>query len=133
MSTKPLPKPTEFELDLLRALWARHSATVRELHDDLNRTRPLGYTTVLKTLQIMTEKGLVRREESAKAHIYTATATQQQTQHQLIRDLSERLFAGSAAQLAMQALELQAASPTELDAIRTLIEQSVTKSAAKRS
>ncbi|MES2391661.1 MAG: BlaI/MecI/CopY family transcriptional regulator [Acidobacteriota bacterium] len=128
MSTKPLPKPTEFELDLLRALWARQSATVRELHDDLNRTRPLGYTTVLKTLQIMTEKGLVQRVEAGKAHIYTPTATQQQTQHQLILDLSERLFAGSAAQLAMQALSMHAASSTELDEIRTLIEKSVTKS-----
>jgi BlaI family penicillinase repressor len=130
-STKPLPKPTEFELDLLRALWARQSATVRELHHDLSRSRPLGYTSVLKTLQIMTEKGLVRREESAKAHIYTPTATQQQTQHQLIRDLSERLFAGSAAQLAMQALQLHAASPDELEQIRSLIQQSVTKCSPK--
>lgn len=122
-----LPKPTEFELDLLRALWARGSATVRELHDDLNRERPLGYTTVLKTLQIMTEKGLVQREEAGKAHIYSPTATQEQTQRQLIRDLSERLFAGSAAQLAMHALAIDPASPDELREIKSLIERKKAK------
>src|SRR6187402_1325029 len=92
-----LPKPTETELELLRALWLMESATVRELHEAVNRKRPLGYTSVLKILQIMTEKGLVQREESARAHVYRATASQEATQNQLLRDLSERLFAGSAA------------------------------------
>jgi BlaI family penicillinase repressor len=118
-----LPKPTEGELELLRVLWEKGPATVRELHDAVNLQRAVGYTSVLKILQIMTEKGLVEREESNKAHIYRAAASQEETQNQLLRDLSERLFSGSAAQLAMHALALQPTSDEELDEIRTLIEQ----------
>jgi BlaI family transcriptional regulator, penicillinase repressor len=116
-----LPKPTEAELELLRVLWDKGSASVRELHEVVSRQRPLGYTSVLKTLQIMTEKGLVERTEAGKAHIYRAAASQQETQNQLLRDLSERLFSGSAAQLAMHALTLQPASDEELEEIRRLI------------
>ena len=118
-----LPKPTETELELLRALWLMESATVRELHETVNRKRPLGYTSVLKILQIMTEKGLVQREESARAHVYRATASQEATQNQLLRDLSERLFAGSAAQLAMHALAMEPASERELEELRTMIQR----------
>jgi BlaI family transcriptional regulator, penicillinase repressor len=118
-----LPKPTEAELELLRVLWEKGPATVRELHDEVNLQRAVGYTSVLKILQIMMEKGLVEREESAKAHIYRAAASQEETQNQLLRDLSERLFSGSAAQLAMHALAMQPASTEELDEIRNLIEQ----------
>ena len=118
-----LPKPTEAELELLRVLWEKGPATVRELHDEVNLQRAVGYTSVLKILQIMTEKGLVEREESAKAHIYRAAASQEDTQNQLLRDLSERLFSGSAAQLAMHALAMQPTSAEELDEIRNLIEQ----------
>jgi BlaI family penicillinase repressor len=118
-----LPKPTEAELELLRVLWEKGPATVRELHDEVNLQRAVGYTSVLKILQIMTEKGLVEREESSKAHIYRAAASQEETQNQLLRDLSERLFSGSAAQLAMHALAMQPASTEELDEIRNLIEQ----------
>jgi BlaI family transcriptional regulator, penicillinase repressor len=118
-----LPKPTETELELLRVLWEKGPATVRELHDEVNLQRAVGYTSVLKILQIMTEKGLVEREESNKAHIYRAAASQEETQNQLLRDLSERLFSGSAAQLAMHALAMQPTSDAELDEIRTLIEQ----------
>ncbi|HMD19685.1 MAG TPA: BlaI/MecI/CopY family transcriptional regulator [Alloacidobacterium sp.] len=117
-----LPKPTEAELELLRVLWEKGPATVRELHDEVNLQRAVGYTSVLKILQIMTEKGLVEREESNKAHIYRAAASQEETQNQLLRDLSERLFSGSAAQLAMHALAMQPTSDEELDEIRTLIE-----------
>jgi BlaI family transcriptional regulator, penicillinase repressor len=124
METKhQLPKPTEVELELLRVLWEKESATVRELYEVVNQQRALGYTSVLKTLQIMTEKGLVDREEAGKAHIYRATASQQETQSQLLRDLSERLFAGSAAQLAMHALSMQPASAEELEEIRKIIRQ----------
>src|ERR1700741_3595236 len=91
-----LPKPTEVELELLRGLWIKGSASVRELHEVVSGQRPLGYTSVLKTLQIMTEKGLVERTEAGKAHIYHAAATQEETQNQLLRDLSGRLFSGSA-------------------------------------
>jgi BlaI family penicillinase repressor len=124
METKRhLPKPTEVELELLRALWDKDSATVRELYEVVSQQRALGYTSVLKTLQIMTEKGLVEREETGKAHIYRAAASQEETQSQLLRDLSERLFAGSAAQLAMHALSMQAASAEELEEIRKIIKQ----------
>jgi BlaI family penicillinase repressor len=116
-----LPKPTEAELELLRVLWDKGSASVRELHEVVSQQRPLGYTSVLKTLQIMTEKGLVQRTEAGKAHIYHAAASQEETQNQLLRDLSERLFAGSAAQLAMHALSMQPASDEELEEIRKLI------------
>src|SRR5271165_831467 len=91
-----LPKPTEGELELLRVLWGKGSATVRELHDAVSQERALGYTTVLKLLQIMTEKGLVQRTEVGRAHVYRPTASQGETQSQLLRDLSERLFSGSA-------------------------------------
>src|SRR5215475_1184050 len=118
-----LPKPTEAELELLRVLWEKGPTTVRDVHDAINVQRPVVYTSVLKILQIMTEKGLVEREESGKAHIYRAAASQEDTQNQLLRDLSERLFSGSAAQLAMHALAMQPTSEEELDEIRNLIEQ----------
>ena len=120
-TTDRLPKPTEAELELLRVLWDKGSASVRELHEVVGQQRPIGYTSVLKTLQIMTEKGLVQRTEAGKAHIYYAAASQEETQNQLLRDLSERLFAGSAAQLAMHALSMQPASEEELEEIRKLI------------
>jgi len=118
-----LPKPTEGELELLRVLWAKGSATVRELHDSLSQERVLGYTTVLKLLQIMTEKGLVQRREVGRAHVYRSTASQEETQSQLLKDLSERLFSGSAAQLAMHALTMEPASRDELKEIRKLIDR----------
>ena len=118
-----LPKPTEVELEILTSLWSRGEGTVRELFEDVSQRRTLGYTSVLKTLQIMTEKGLVQRTEAGKAHIYRATASQEDTQSQFLRDLTERLFSGSAAQLAMHALTLQPASSNELQEIRKLIER----------
>jgi BlaI family penicillinase repressor len=118
-----LPKPTEVELELLRVLWDKDSATVRELYEVVSQQRALGYTSVLKTLQIMTEKGLVERAEAGKAHVYRAAASQEATQNQLLRDLSERLFSGSAAQLAMHALSMQPASEEELQEIRRIIKQ----------
>src|SRR5271155_244451 len=118
-----LPKPTEVELELLRALWDMGSGSVRELHEVVSRQRALGYTSVLKTLQIMTEKGLEERTEAGRPHISHAAASQEETQNQLLRDLSERLFSGSAAQLAMHALSMQPASEEELQEIRKLIDR----------
>ena len=118
-----LPKPTEGELELLRVLWVKGSATVRELHDSVSQERALGYTTVLKLLQIMTEKGLVQRTEAGRAHVYRTTASQEETQSQLLRDLSERLFSGSAAQLAMHALTMEPSTSDELKEIRKLIDR----------
>ena len=118
-----LPKPTEVELELLRVLWDKGEATVRELYEVVSEQRPLGYTSVLKMLQIMTEKGLVERTEAGKAHVYRAAASQEETQSQLLRDLSERLFSGSAAQLAMHALAMEPASAEEIEEIRRIIRQ----------
>jgi BlaI family transcriptional regulator, penicillinase repressor len=120
---RELPRPTEGELELLRILWQRGAATVRDLHEEVSRTRPLGYTSVLKLMQIMTEKGLVEREESGRAHIYRAAASERATQDQLLRDMSERLFAGSAAQLAMHALSLEPVNDHELEELRILLER----------
>jgi predicted transcriptional regulator len=117
-----LPRPTEAELELLAALWEKGPATVRDLHEEIHTRRDIGYTSVLKLLQIMTEKGLVDREEAGKAHIYRAAASQEQTQNQLLRDMSERLFAGSAAQLALHALAMEPVGDRELDELRNLIE-----------
>jgi BlaI family transcriptional regulator, penicillinase repressor len=123
MKTKQanLPKPTEVELELLRVLWSKGSATVREVHEEIVHERALGYTSVLKMLQIMTEKGLVQREESGKAHLYRATVSQEETQSQMLRDLSDRLFSGSAAQLAMHALSMQPANAQELEEVRKIL------------
>jgi len=120
---RKLPRPTEGELELLQALWDKGPSTVRELHEAIGRHRPVGYTSVLKLLQIMTEKGLVEREESSRAHVYRAAATQDETQTQLLRDISRRLFAGSATQLAMHALTMEPVSERELEELRNLIEQ----------
>jgi|SRR6185312_10047399 len=115
-------KPTEAELDILRALWAKGRATVRDLHEAL-AARGTGYTTVLKTLQIMTEKGLVEREEAGKAHIYRPAMREEDMQTQLLKELSDKLFSGSTAMLAMHALSLQPASDDELQQIKALIER----------
>jgi BlaI family penicillinase repressor len=118
-----LPRPTEGELELLSILWERGPSTVRDLHQEVSSKRALGYTSVLKLLQIMTEKGLVEREEAGKAHIYRTAAAQHETQDQLVRDISERLFSGSAAQLAMHALAMEPVNDRELEELRNLIEQ----------
>jgi len=114
-------RPTDFELELLRIIWEMGRATVRELHETLSQQRELGYTTVLKTLQIMTEKGLVKREEFGKAHVYRAARSEKDTKKQFLGDLSEKLFAGSTAQLVMHALSSQKVKTEELEEIRKLI------------
>lgn len=117
-----IPRPTESELELLRILWEKEPATVREIYDTLNHERPSGYTTVLKLLQIMTAKGLVVRDEANRAHVYRAAISQDAMQSKILKDLSMRLFSGSAAQLALHALAMEPASQNELDEIRALIE-----------
>ena len=116
------PRPTDAELAILRVLWERGPSTVRQVHEVLGRERPTAYTTALKLLQIMTEKGLVWRDESERTHIYHARLTEEQTQRQLVRDLLERAFGGSASKLVMQALAARRASPEELGEIRKLID-----------
>src|SRR5688572_629348 len=122
MSKSALPRPTDAELAILRVLWQRGASTVRQVHDTLLRERPTAYTTALKLLQIMTEKGLVRRDESDRTHIYQARLSEEQTQRQLVRDLLDRAFGGSATKLVMQALAARRASAEELTEIRRLIE-----------
>jgi len=126
-----VPRPTEAELELLRILWEKESATVREIYDTLNQERPSGYTTVLKLLQIMTAKGLVVRDEASRAHVYRAAISQDAMQSKLLKDLSMRLFSGSAAQLALHALTMEPASQNELDEIRALIERKRSQHAKK--
>lgn len=123
MADKPIPRPTDAELFILRVLWERGPSTVREVHDILSSTQATGYTTVLKLLQIMTEKGLVVRDESERAHVYEARHSQQRTQRQIVSDLVDRAFGGSPAQLVMQALSGQKASAQELNEIRELLDQ----------
>jgi predicted transcriptional regulator len=116
-------RPTDAELAILSVLWDRGPSTVRDVHDEINRHAPTGYTTVLKLLQIMTEKGLVVRDEAQRAHIYEARYSEQKTQRQLLTDLADRAFGGSAAKLVMQALSGRKTSGDELNAIRDLLDR----------
>lgn len=121
---KPLPpKPTDTELAILRVFWRIGPATVRAVHAELNRAQETGYTTVLKMLQIMTEKGLVKRDESDRSHIYQPAFSEQQVQRQLVGHLVDRAFGGSAQKLVMQALSAKKASPAELAEIRKLLDE----------
>jgi BlaI family penicillinase repressor len=122
MAKPTLPRPTDGELAILRVLWGLGPSTVRQVHDVLSRDRPAAYTTTLKLLQIMTEKGLVRRDESDRSHVYQARMTEGQTQRQLVRDLLDRAFGGSSSKLVMQALAARRSTPEELSEIRRLLE-----------
>ncbi|MDQ6800983.1 MAG: BlaI/MecI/CopY family transcriptional regulator [Acidobacteriota bacterium] len=117
------PRPTDAELAILAVLWERGPSTVRDVHDELNRHTPTGYTTVLKLLQIMTEKGLVVRDEAQRAHIYESRYSEQKTQRQLLSDLVDRAFGGSSAKLVMQALSGRKANPDELNLLRNLLDR----------
>ena len=117
------PRPTDAELAILRVLWQLGPSTVRQVHDVLMRDRPTAYTTALKLLQIMTEKGLVCRDESDRTHVYQSRLTEEQTQRQLIRDLMDRAFGGSSSKLVMQALASKRASTDELAEIRRMLER----------
>jgi predicted transcriptional regulator len=118
-------KPTDAELAILQALWAKGPSTVRQVAENMAEGgRESGYTTILKTLQIMTEKRLVVRDESARTHVYSAAYTEDQTQRQIVTDLLDKVFDGSAAKLVMQALAAKKASPEELAEIRKLLNKS---------
>jgi predicted transcriptional regulator len=123
MAKSDLPRPTAAELEILRVLWAEGRSTVREVHERLNRTKPTGYTTVLKLMQIMADKRLVARNEDQRAHVYEAACSQEQTQRQLVGDLVERAFGGSASELVMQALAAKRATPEELAEIRRILDE----------
>ncbi|MGE5358824.1 MAG: BlaI/MecI/CopY family transcriptional regulator [Bacteroidales bacterium] len=122
MASPKLPKPTDAELAILAVLWEQGPSTVRQIQEVMDRARPTGYTTVLKLLQIMTDKGLVQRDERERSHVYRPRLSQDQTQRQLLGDLLDRAFAGSTARLVMQALSSRKASAEELAAIRKLLD-----------
>jgi BlaI family penicillinase repressor len=118
-----LPRPTDGEIEILTVLWSRGPATVREIHEVIAKHKPTQYTTVLKTLQIMAEKGLVRRDENQRAHIYEAALPRESTQKQLAGDLLQRAFNGSAARLMQGALSARKASKTELAELRKILDE----------
>ena len=119
----PPPRPTPAELEILRLLWEHGPSTVREVQERMEQQRPTGYTTVLKLLQIMTDKELVRRDESARAHVYAAGAPEDETQRQLVLDLLDRAFGGSATKLVMHALSARKTSRAELARIREMLDR----------
>ena len=121
MTIKKL-KPTESELEILTILWDKEKATVREVHEELSKNKDSGYTTTLKLLQIMFEKGLVTRDDSNKTHIYEPAITKQKTQKQFLDKMINTLFAGSSTQLVLQALGNQKASKDELEEIQKYLD-----------
>ena len=117
-----LLKPTEGELEILQVLWQKKQATVREVHETILLTKEAGYTTTLKLMQIMFEKGLVKRDDSAKTHIYQPNVSKEKTQNQFVGKMISTLFGGSSSQLVMQALGNQTPSKEELDEIQNLLD-----------
>ena len=115
-------KPTESELEILRVLWDKREATVREVHEVLSEFKDSGYTTTLKLLQIMHEKGLVNRNDSGKTHIYQAAVSREQTQKQMLGKMMDSLFGGSTTQLVMHALGNKAPSADELKEIQQMLD-----------
>jgi BlaI family penicillinase repressor len=120
MSSRP---PTDAELEILRVLWERGASTVREVHDVIARHKPVGYTTVLKQMQVMHQKGLLARSDRFRSHVYEAAQTQTQTQRQLASSMLKQAFDGSARQLLQSALAGRKVDASELQAIRRLLDQ----------
>lgn len=116
-------KPTEAELAILGVIWSRQSATVREVFQELAQSQDIGYTTVLKLMQIMTDKGLLERDSTVRPQVYRATRPQKQTQKMLLRDLLDKAFSGSPGNLVLQALALRRSTPEELNEIREMLDR----------
>lgn len=123
MAGTELPRPTDAELEILKVLWRRGPSTVREVFETLGESRTTGYTTVLKFMQIMADKGLVVRDESERAHRYEPAAPEDETQRRLVGDLLRKAFDGSAKKLVMQALSTERASAEELSEIRRMLDE----------
>lgn len=121
MSSVKQIKPTESELEILRVLWEKGTASVREVHEELSKTKEAGYTTTLKLMQIMHEKGIVTRDESVKSHIYKAAVSKNKTQQHLLGKMINSLFGGSTTELVLQALGNHKASREELEEIERMI------------
>lgn len=124
MSTPKMIKPTESELEILQILWGRGLATVREVHEELITTKDIGYTTTLKLMQIMHEKGIVKRDDSMRTHVYQAAVNKEKTQKHLLGKMIDSLFGGSPTQLVIQALgdDGHKATPEELERIQALLD-----------
>lgn len=123
MSSSATIKPTESELEILQILWEKGNCTVRDVHEILTMNKEAGYTTTLKLMQIMHEKGLVTRDTSSKTHLYSALASQQKTQQHLVSKLIDNAFNGSAARLVMQALGNHTSSKDEIEAIKKYLDE----------
>ena len=123
MTQQSQQKPTVSELEILQVLWTRGPSTVREVHEALNEKKPLGYTGVLKLMQIMTAKGLVRRDEAQRAHVYEACQPAEKTKRQLAVDMIQRVFDGSARELMLHALADRPASKDEIEELRRLLDE----------
>jgi BlaI family penicillinase repressor len=121
MSGSKYIKPTEGELEILRVIWEKGLASVRDVHEELAKTKDVGYTTTLKLMQIMNEKGLVKRDKSTRAHYYTAAISKEKTQKQLVGKMIDGLFGGSPARLVIQALGNYKASEAEIEEIQQLL------------
>jgi BlaI family penicillinase repressor len=121
MPKSSAPRPTDAELAILQVLWEHGPSSVRQVHDVLSRDRSFAYTTTLKFLQIMTDKGLVLREDQGRHHLYRTRQPQKNTQRRLLRELIDRVFGGSISGLVMQALAAKRATPAELREIRRLL------------
>jgi BlaI family transcriptional regulator, penicillinase repressor len=123
MGRYKVPGPTERELAILRILWDRGASTVREVNEQMNRQQRTGYTTTLKLMQIMTEKGLLVRDGSGFQHVYKPAVSEEKTQKQLVGDLLDKAFAGSAEKLVMRVLSAKKVSISELEKIRKMLEE----------
>lgn len=120
---RELPRPTDAELDILTVLWSRGPSTVRDVHETIAARRPAQYTTILKLMQIMADKGLLLRDEAQRAHVYSAARPREWTQSQLAGDLLQRAFGGSARNLLMGALSARKASRKELEEMRRMLDE----------
>jgi len=120
-------KPTQAELEILSVIWERETATVREVHEVINARKPTGYTTVLKLLQLMDEKGLVERDKANRAHIYRAKIKQNETGKQMLSDVLQKVFGGSALKLVQQVLETETTTAEDLKEIRKMIQEAEKK------
>lgn len=123
MGKRMLPKPTDTELTVLRALWGRGPSTVREVLEEVEAEWPVGYTTVLKIMQIMTNKGLLVRDTSSRTHVYRPALSEEQTQRRLVQDLLQDAFGGSSQKLVLRALSARKASTEEIAQIRRLLDE----------
>lgn len=123
MAREKTQRPTEKELEILRILWSRGPSTVRQVNDEINKGQETGYTTTLKLMQIMTDKGLLVRDDSQFKHVYKPAVSEEKTQSQIVGDIVDKVFAGSAEQLVMRALSAKGVSAEELKNIRQLLDK----------